>query len=373
MALQAVILAIGTELSTGEIVNTNGAWIGERLEDLGFQVSLQIVVPDERQLMKEALTWAKQHGNLIVLTGGLGPTTDDFTREVVAEWAGIPLEFSESAWAEMGELYNRRGLTLRPAHRQQCYFPIASRKLVNEVGTAHGFALSAHGVELVVLPGPPREIQSMWPSVLEQSLKGLSPAKETELKIWTCLGVTESEAAEKTEIALAGSGWQIGYRAKIPYVKVKVWVPTHATDKEKWLGALEQAIGEWVVARDKEDLLAMALEKMCQAESLTIEDQVSQGQLAYRLSELRDANWKWPAGLSVHSGVLESSPKGPLAYIRPGENSGTFRVGLFLKNIKKEQEIPLPYKLTVATRRASLYVVESAAQWWFKNLNGSGA
>ncbi len=369
MALKAAILAIGTELSTGEIVNTNGAWIGDRLEDLGFQVSLQVIVPDQRDLIKEALTFARQHADLLVLTGGLGPTTDDFTREVLADWANAPLEFSQSDWEEMGKLYQRRGLTLRPAHRQQCYFPVGSRRIVNDVGTAHGFALSLGSTEIVVLPGPPREIFGMWPSVLEQSLKGLSPKKETELKIWTCLGVTESEAAEKAEQALAGSGWQIGYRAGIPYVKVKLWVPIESQDKEKWIGQLEKAIGLWVVARDKEDLLGLAIDRLGSCLPLTIEDQLSQGQLASRLSDLRGFGWEWPKGLIVTSGPSEAPLTGNLAYIRPSRNLGAFRVGLRTDKVAKEEEILLPYKLTVASKRASLYLVEAAALWWFKNLN----
>jgi molybdenum cofactor synthesis domain-containing protein len=243
--LHASILTVGTEITSGEILNSNGKWLAERLESLGIEVLVHLAVPDDRPLIFEALEFCGQRSEVLIVTGGLGPTSDDFTREVISEWGKDSLVFSDRAWRDLERIYKERNLNLKPAHRQQCHFPSRSRLLPNTVGTAHGFYLMAKGRHLLVLPGPPREIEGMWSPSIEPCLKELHPEAPSILHRWVCAQVPESEVAEVVEKIIAGTGLKVGYRASRPYVHVKLWVPRDQ-DHSALLKALETALSPWL-------------------------------------------------------------------------------------------------------------------------------
>ncbi len=376
MSKQAAILCIGTEITSGEIVNTNGAWLGERLEELGFEITSQVVVPDDKDLILDAIDWIKLQADLLVVSGGLGPTTDDITREVIAEWAGQQLVFSEAEWQKMIATYAERGQPIREAHRQQCHFPNDSRSIPNPVGTALGFSLDAKNLRLVVLPGPPRELHGMWSEHVLPYLKELSPKKATELLIWTCLGVPESEAAEVAEQAIKGSGLTIGYRATVPYVKVKLWVPFKMTDREQWIGRLNKALGPWVVGRGQEDLLQDLLRATDSFPAVTVRDGLSQGRLASRLLTLREKQIPWPKNLSIETGRGLSGVTHALANdhvlmsLREGKSANSFLCDIQIGRKFEKSEIELPYKIQASSARGANHATELAFQWWLKVLPG---
>ena len=107
---KASILAVGTELTTGQITNRNAAWISERLTSLGVEVVLHETVPDERNRILHALQNCEQHSQFIFVTGGLGPTSDDFTREVIAQWLKKPLLFDPETWNQVTDRLKRIGI-----------------------------------------------------------------------------------------------------------------------------------------------------------------------------------------------------------------------------------------------------------------------
>ena len=245
--IAASILTVGTEITSGEILNSNGQWLAEQLDQMGFDVVLHLSAPDDRKLIQSALDYCAQHTEVLIVTGGLGPTSDDFTREAIATWAQTELEFNDSVWNELQALYQSRGLKIREAHRQQCHFPKSSELLKNPVGTAHGFYLKTKGQHIFVLPGPPREIQGMWqPSVLAL-LEALKPQQLYKLYRWECTGVPESEVAEVVEKIIAGTGLRAGYRANKPRVIVKVWMPIHI-NHAPFLQQLHSRLSPWLAS-----------------------------------------------------------------------------------------------------------------------------
>lgn len=324
MQLNATVLAIGTEITSGEVVNSNAAWIADQAERLGFFVSKHIAVPDDRQLIlktlqsieAEAKSEAKPH--VVVITGGLGPTTDDITRELVAEWTGTKLEFSEVIWQELQSLFKKKGLDARVSHRHQCFFPKTSQILRNTLGTAHGFQMIYHHLKVFVLPGPPKEIQAMWEVSVRPELQRLGSQSSSQLHTWTCLGLRESELAEKVEAYMAGKGCTIGYRATVPYVKVKVWIPTVSNsemqkrESNHLLEGIESLLSPWLVAKGKADpiepLVNYLKQRFGQSERFgLIQDEISQGKLGSRLTEaFRDLSGigGWPSKLSMVTGEI---------------------------------------------------------------------
>jgi nicotinamide-nucleotide amidase len=214
---------------------------------------LHLAVPDEREAICDALDFASLRTEWIFTTGGLGPTSDDITREIVAEWTQLPLYFDDGAWDHLAERLRSRGREAKDIHRKQAQFPRGSLIFPNRQGTACGFAIASTTKwkgQLIVLPGPPKEIDAIWTDHLQEYLRSRIPAKNIFLYTWLCEGRGESEFAEITERIFAESGLRIGYRLIDRRTEVKVWVPknleTHALPLREQLTA---ALGSSLVER----------------------------------------------------------------------------------------------------------------------------
>ena len=158
----AEIVAIGTELLMGQIVNTDAQVLSRRLQSLGIGVYHHQAVGDNPQRMREAIALALSRSDLVITTGGLGPTQDDLSKEVASELLGLPMEFDETSWRGIQAFFDRMGRPCPENNRRQAMFARGSLILPNLCGTAPGCMIS-HGGKLVVqLPGPPREMTDMF-------------------------------------------------------------------------------------------------------------------------------------------------------------------------------------------------------------------
>lgn len=235
--MKLAILAIGTELTVGQILNRNAQVLAERLSLLGFEVNLHLTVPDDRTLIIDALDFIDQHSDVIFITGGLGPTSDDLTRELVSQWVGQSLIFNQPAHDHVAHHIAKKNGTLREAHKHQCYFPEKSEILINLAGTAHGFkVLSKKAKPIFVLPGPPLEIESVWENNLQGQLEKIIPAGEKWIMwIWPTEGAGESEIAHRAEPIFIKYQMTAAYRAHRPRVEVKLHFQEKQLAKAKLL------------------------------------------------------------------------------------------------------------------------------------------
>ena len=202
---RAAVLVTGTEVLTGLVSDANGPWVSARLGELGFEVESIIVVGDRPQDLEAALSHLAGIGvDLVVTTGGLGPTADDLTAEVVAGFARRPLRLDPELESEIAAIlaeFARRFETdaeaLAEANRKQAMVPDGARAL-SPTGTAPGLVVPSAGPLVVVLPGPPRELQSMWPAVLAspefERLRGRVP--ERRVATMRIFSAPESEIAK---------------------------------------------------------------------------------------------------------------------------------------------------------------------------------
>ena len=166
--LRAVVVAVGDEILLGRTVDTNGAWLGARLAELGAPVLRKATVGDQDPAIETALRNALSDAEIVILSGGLGPTEDDRTRPVVARTLEAPLEVDESLLEELEERFRRRGHDeLPPANRSQAQVPRGATALRNPVGTAPGLVLEHRGRLVALLPGVPRELKALFHDVLE--------------------------------------------------------------------------------------------------------------------------------------------------------------------------------------------------------------
>ena len=170
---EAEILCVGTELLLGDIINTNAAHLARRLAELGIGVHHQSVVGDHPGRLKQALALALSRADLVITSGGLGPTYDDLTRETVAEAFGLPLEKDEAILAHIRDHFARTGRVMTPNNERQAMVPRGATVLDNPQGTAPGLIVTdeENNKTVILLPGPPRELIPMFDELAMPYLK----------------------------------------------------------------------------------------------------------------------------------------------------------------------------------------------------------
>ncbi|MEN0060214.1 MAG: competence/damage-inducible protein A [Bdellovibrio sp.] len=368
--MKASVLGIGTELTDGQIVNKNAAWISKQLKAHGLTTSAHLVVPDEAALMRQGLAFCSQHSDLIFITGGLGPTSDDFTRDIVAEWIGSPLEFHEPSWQHVCNRLTSRGYRVQEIQRQQCYFPQGSEVLFNHFGTANAFTFEAHGKKVFVLPGPPREIEAVWSesitSWLVEKTRDLDPIVT---RTWDTLGVGESDIAVIAEKVLMGVDVQKGYRVHLPYVEVKLTYPlSRETELTTSVERLSESLRFCTISRDGEDVAEKLSRLLQHHSSVCISDEISGAFLLHRLLPfLRDfdANSPW-SFTQKHS----DSASAELQLFVRKIDLWTCEVGLIRKGQTYRDQFISPYKTLNMQERRQQWFAERALIFWLQYLQG---
>lgn len=365
--MKAAIFTIGTELVDGEIVNTNAAWLATQLHEYGFSVTHHVSTSDSESDMKEVLEWLVRKVDWVFVSGGLGPTTDDRTRNVVADVIGEELVYAEDVWTALAENYRARGFTVTEDHRRQCYFPENCRKLDNPVGSALGFVSDFGDTRIVVLPGPPAELKGVFAEGVEADIRDLR-LRKAKAVMWVCLGSTESGVAEKVEEALGGQNLEIGYRVDIPYVHVKVWIPD-GRDEQALIGKVNQAIGSYTVGNgtgDPATVFAQAL-SLLPEHHLQFSDLLSGGELIGRLRDL-----KIFAGHSVAVANLaeERTPQDrTVLFSLAADDHERIWAGLQLgEHAHTERLQDPPYHVDLSSRRPRRYYAEQALHAWARML-----
>lgn len=356
----AIVLAIGTELTQGQIINRNAAWISERLTDAGFQIDWHFTVADDRAKIREALDLGSAAADLLVVTGGLGPTTDDFTREVISEWIAEPLEFREVSWLKIIARLSSFGVEIAESNRSQCFFPPRAIVLENSEGTADAFRFSVPGSgerstsEVLVLPGPPTEGKHIWDRHVSPWMKSYFPVavKET-LESWKCLGKSEAILGEIVEKAVSGFNVKTGYRASAPYVEVKIWIPMDYPREQKLalLAKVNAELAPCSVSRNEEDLGVIFFSEIMRKipeGAITFIDAIGDGTLTHRLFEL--FRTKSGEGIRVRSELLtRMEASGSAAELPDSANEWIFalfkggEVAVLGPAGKFVRELPCPY------------------------------
>lgn len=197
----ATLLAIGDELLIGQVVNTNAAWLGQRLSGLGVPVRRELCVGDRDADIRAALDLALSDSEVVLVSGGLGPTHDDLTRDVVAAYFGVPLDHDASVMAAIEERFARRNRTLPERNRVQAQVPRGFTVLPNERGTAPGlrYAFERDGQPrlLVLMPGVPGELKHLFDTFVAPTIEAMPGREAVVHRTLLTAGIGESHLAEQ--------------------------------------------------------------------------------------------------------------------------------------------------------------------------------
>jgi nicotinamide-nucleotide amidase len=197
--MKAEVIAVGSELLTPRFVDTNSLFITERLNEIGIELQGKSVAADDRATLKAIIRDALHRADLLIMTGGLGPTDDDLTRDVVADLVGLPLEFHPDIFDAIQKRFAARGMRVPEINRRQAMVPRGAVVLPNANGTAPGLWIAHEGKFLLLLPGPPRELKPMLERVIQDRLAGEAGGARLLRRVLRVTGQSESSVEERMQ------------------------------------------------------------------------------------------------------------------------------------------------------------------------------
>ncbi len=270
-AERAAVLAVGDELTTGQSLDTNSRWVAERLGALGCTVVEHVTVADDRAAIAAAMSRLAEAAGVLIVTGGLGPTQDDLTREALADALGDRLVEDADMASQVRRRFDAAGVAMPASNRVQALRPESAAGLANEVGTAPGLraALRRGGsaCEVFCLPGPPAEMAPMFERFVAPALaSGTSGGggRVVRALVLHMYGIGESAAAERLGSLMDRKrNPLVGTTASGGQVSVRIRHEGAAAEADRLVGETERlvrdAVGEFVFGRDEETLASAAL------------------------------------------------------------------------------------------------------------------
>ena len=313
--MQAEVINTGSELLLGLVVNTHLAYLAGELAPCGITIARQVCVPDGPPI-KEALDRALDRADVVFTTGGLGPTTDDITREAAAELLGLPLVPDEAILSGIRERFARRGLPMAERVARQALVPVGTEVLPNPNGTAPGLyfppaALGHHRARhLFLLPGPPRELRPIFADYVLPKLRALlPPSLQRERRIYRLTGIGESQVEERIGKKLEERGdIEVGYCARPSEVDFRLIGPPDLLAKAE--PEIRATLGEWIYSSG--ETLEAAIVNLLRGKKLTLAtaESCTGGSLAGRLTDVSGASEIFLAGYVTYANEAKENTLG---------------------------------------------------------------
>jgi nicotinamide-nucleotide amidase len=304
------ILSTGDELLTGQVVDTNSVWLMDRLWDLGVMVRRKTLVGDDRADLDAALRETAARADLVVVSGGMGPTEDDLTAERVAAVLGVPLEIDEPSLRTIEERFRRLGRTMTANNVKQARFPRGAEVIPNRFGTAPGFAVRIGGAEVVCLPGVPVEFKGLseeWVLPRVAARLGEVPAA----RVLKLIGVPESHADHAMRPLMddpSNAGVRFGFRAHFPEVHLKWSVagPDAGARAERIARAARAAFGDAVWGEGKDELPELVVRRLAErGERVAVAESCTGGLLAELLTRVAGASAAFDLGVVAYADAMK--------------------------------------------------------------------
>lgn len=317
---RAALLSVGSELLLGDLTDTNATWMSRRLKERGVEVLHHLAVGDDLEVIVGALRWLGGRVDLVVIGGGLGPTSDDLTREAVAAAAEVPLEHREDLEEAIVQRFAAMGRPMAPRNRRQARVP-AGATAFPPAGTAPAFALTLtvpspsgsgdRAVRVVALPGVPWEAQALWDAAVGGALDAMGATGVTLTRTVRVVGRGESDVASVVEPlladAVASGAVVLAFLARRRAVHVRLTATGVDADDARArtqpaVDAVVAALGAAVVGVDEDDLETLLVRSLAaRGETLATAESATAGAIAARLAEVPGASGVLLGGLVVYT------------------------------------------------------------------------
>lgn len=310
--MKAEIIAVGTELLLGQITNTNAQFLSQELANLGIDVYFQTVVGDNEMRLKEAFNAAQKRADLVICTGGLGPTQDDLTKDVLASLTDSKLLIHQPSMDKIQHLFDQRGMHMVDSNKRQALIIENSHPFFNEVGLAVGIAMKYGDSLFVLLPGPPREMKVMFNQYTKPWLQSLTKAIPLHSKTLKFVGIGESTLEHKLEDLIRGQqDPTIAPYAKEGEVSIRLTTrASSAEEAENKMRATETEIrnrlGKYLFA-DEDVSLEHAVVRLMAAKNLTLSsaESCTGGMLSDLITSIPGSSDVFQGGIICYSNELK--------------------------------------------------------------------
>jgi nicotinamide-nucleotide amidase len=268
--MRAEILTIGDEILIGQITNTNSVWIAQKLNLMGIKVVHMASVSDEKEAILKAFSDAQQRADFVFITGGLGPTKDDITKKLFAQYFNTILELDENVLAHVKSFFDKRGREMNEANRQQALIPKGCFVIHNQSGTAPGMWLKKENTVYISMPGVPYEMKDMMTSIILPKIKSENKLQHIYHKTVLTQGLGESflaEKIEKWEDNLAAKNIKLAYLPQPGMVRLRLSTSGDNFEEikktvEKEIGILKILIKEYIFGYEEYGEETPSLEKI---------------------------------------------------------------------------------------------------------------
>ncbi|MGN0468134.1 MAG: competence/damage-inducible protein A [Acutalibacteraceae bacterium] len=304
------LISVGTELLLGDIVNTNAQYLSQKLASLGIDVMFQHTVGDNEKRLEDALCDALSKSDMVITTGGLGPTADDLTKEVCAKLFSLPLELDEESLEHIKTYFKNKNLPMVKSNEKQAMMPKGSIILKNNNGTAPGCIMEKNGKIIVVLPGPPREMQPMFENEVAAYLSRFTQGVIKSHSVRT-FSIGESAMAEKVKDLLNMKNPTVAPYAKSGEALLRVTAKAKTNEEAEQLilpvvEKIKNRLGDLVYAVDassiEEATVAILKEKKLKA---ACAESCTAGLVAKRITDIPGASQVFECGIVSYSNEIK--------------------------------------------------------------------
>ena len=304
--MTAELIFVGTELLLGDILNTNAQYISKKLAESGMTVLFQQVVGDNEERIKETVEAALERADLVITTGGLGPTADDLTKEVCADLLDLPLEEDPGIASKIEAYFRKKNIEMPGSNLKQALVPKGSVIIENENGTAPGFLIEKGGKKLLILPGPPREMKPMLESALKECLLPKKSGTIVSDFVRT-FGIGESAMAEAVSDLLESENPTVAPYAKNGEALLRVTSRAETEEECETISRpiideIKRRLGKYIYGINAENIETAAVE-ILKEKGITVStaESCTGGLLAKRITDVPGASEIFSHGVVTYS------------------------------------------------------------------------
>lgn len=305
---RAAILSIGTELTLGQTVDTNTAWLARQLAAIGIRVAQFSSMPDEMEFIVATIRRVAGESDLVLMTGGLGPTADDLTRQALATVAAAPLELHRASLDQLLAFFAQRNRVMPEANRVQAMIPRGGRAIENTCGTAPGVSVRIGQTPIYAMPGVPFEMKTMFERSVLPELRAASGGRVLRFRLVRTYGLPESElGATIKDLMKRGNNPEVGTTADLGEIGIRVNATANSPEAAIALldateAELRRRLGDAVYGKDEDSLASVVGGLLARrAESVAVAESCTGGMIAAALTDIAGSSAYFLGGVVAYA------------------------------------------------------------------------